>query len=125
MLNQLTRSERNLGTILTGLVLLAGLAMAIGGSGDLMGAQGWIVVVFSVAVLLALLLSLNAPEPSAGRIEAFYDGSMQGGGTPPPIWGGTGRLLGGWGAAPCPRPPPSPCRPIMPTCPRMQWATPT
>ncbi len=99
MIKQLTSSERTFAMIITGLVLAAGLAMAIGGRGDLMATQGWTILVFAGAVMILLLRGFDAPEPSPERLTHYYDDPTKVGIILALIWGVIGMFVGAWVAA--------------------------
>ena len=99
MIAQLTWHERRTAMVLVGLVFAAGLAMATGGRYDLMGAHGWIVMVFCGTVLVLLLRGLDAPEPSAERLSHYYDDPIKAGIVIALIWGVIGMFFGAWVAA--------------------------
>ncbi len=99
MVAQLTRDERILAMILAGLVLSAGLLMGIVGRADLMGAQGWIVVIFAGAVLLVLIGGFSAPQPDAGRLSHYYDDPTKVGIILTLVWGIVGLFFGAWVSA--------------------------
>ena len=96
MVRGLTRSERISAMMLTGIVLLAGLAMAAGGRDDLMGAHGWIVLLFGGAVFIALMRAFDAPEPSPERLSHYYDDPIKVGVVLTLIWGVIGMAVGAW-----------------------------
>jgi hypothetical protein len=58
MLNELTKIERYLALGLAILVVLAGLLLAAAGRDTLMGSQGWVVLLFGLAVCLSALSGL-------------------------------------------------------------------
>ena len=99
MLAQLTSGERQLSIVVLILMAMVGLAMAAAGRGDPIGVHGFIVVVASLAMLFVMLSALYAPEPSAERLDHYYDDPSKVGVILTMIWAMVGMFFGVWVAS--------------------------
>ena len=72
---------------------------AAGGRGDPMGAQGFIVLLFSIAVGFYVMSGYYAPEPDDSRLASYYDDPTKVGIILSLIWGIIGMFIGVWVAA--------------------------
>jgi cytochrome c oxidase cbb3-type subunit 1 len=99
MLAQLTSGERQLSIVVLTLMTMVGLAMAAAGRGDPIGVHGFIVVVASLAMLFVMLSALYAPEPSAERLDHYYDDPSKVGVILTMIWAMVGMFFGVWVAS--------------------------
>ena len=99
MLAQLTSGERQLSVVVLTLMTMVGLAMAAAGRGDPIGVHGFIVVVASLAMLFVMLSALYAPEPSAERLDHYYDDPSKVGVILTMIWAMVGMFFGVWVAS--------------------------
>jgi cytochrome c oxidase cbb3-type subunit 1 len=99
MVSQLTVSERQLALVILGLLAICGLAMAVGGRGDPMGAQGFVVLIYTVGVAFMVMAGLYAPEPDDGRLSRYYDDPTKVGIVLTMIWAVIGMGFGVWVAS--------------------------
>ncbi|HWK50623.1 MAG TPA: cbb3-type cytochrome c oxidase subunit I, partial [Steroidobacter sp.] len=70
--------------------------MAVAGRGDLLGAQGWIVLLFGVVGLFVVISGYYAPEPSDSRLDNYYDDPTKFGIIVSMIWAVFGLFVGDW-----------------------------
>ncbi|MEO5760121.1 MAG: cbb3-type cytochrome c oxidase subunit I, partial [Mesorhizobium sp.] len=99
MLAQLTSGERQLSIVVLILMAMVGLAMAAAGRGDPIGVHGFIVLAASVAMIFVMLSALDAPEPSAERLDHYYDDPSKVGVILTMIWAMVGMFFGVWVAS--------------------------
>ena len=99
MIAQLTGAERRQALTILTAVAVAGLAMAMAGRGDPMGAQGWIVLAFAGALFVLVGGSLEEPEPTEDRLSAYYDDPTRVGVILALAWAVVGMGMGVWVAA--------------------------
>ncbi|AZI36336.1 cytochrome-c oxidase, cbb3-type subunit I [Caenibius tardaugens] len=82
------------------LVILAavGLAMAAAGAArmDPMQAHGFLVLLFCLGLLCVVLNDYFAPEPSAARLESYYDDPSKAGIIIAMLWAVFGMFIGDW-----------------------------
>ncbi len=76
-----------------------GLAMAMAGRGDAMGAHGWIVLLFAGVLFVVVGDALYEPEPSEDRLASYYDDPTKVGILLALIWAVVGMGMGVWVAA--------------------------
>jgi cytochrome c oxidase cbb3-type subunit 1 len=96
MMNRLTLAERQLATVLAGLVALGGFTMAAAGRGDPMGVHGWIVLILALAALLKVVAALQEPEPTEDRTASYYDDPTKAGIVLALAWAVVGMGMGVW-----------------------------
>ncbi|MFV0474551.1 MAG: cytochrome-c oxidase, cbb3-type subunit I [Pikeienuella sp.] len=99
MISQLTVSERGMALTLSGLGVLVGLLMAAFGDGDLMGAQGWVVMAFCLVIFGIVLRKIYDPEPTEDRSTSYYDDPTRVGILLALFWAVVGMGVGVWVAA--------------------------
>ncbi|WIJ26892.1 cytochrome-c oxidase, cbb3-type subunit I [Devosia sp. RR2S18] len=99
MIADLTRTERLWAMIILGVLTLLGLAMAAAGRADLLGIHGWMVLAAGVIGFTAVAQRYNAPEPSAERLNEYYDAPTKLGIILTLLWGVVGMGAGFWVAA--------------------------
>jgi cytochrome c oxidase cbb3-type subunit 1 len=99
MVSQLTIRERQRGCWILGILALLGLAMAAADPHGLFGAQGYVVLAFSAAMLCVVLRHLFDPEPGPERLDAYYDDPTKVGIILAMIWAIAGLAAGVWVAA--------------------------
>ena len=99
MVAGLTYSERWLGLAILAVLGFAGLAMAVGGRGDPMGAHGFIILVFSLGVAFFVMAGFYAPEPGHERLSHYYDDPIKFGIVVTMAWAVFGMFFGVWVAA--------------------------
>jgi len=99
MLADFTRDERVGALIILGGLVLAGLAMAIGGRNDLLGLHGWLVFGLAVAAFFVVIRQYDLPEPGPERLAEYYDAPTRFGLILTLIWGVIGMGVGLWVAA--------------------------
>ncbi|MGN6142454.1 MAG: cytochrome-c oxidase, cbb3-type subunit I [Mesorhizobium sp.] len=95
----LTVTERQVALVVLLALSLIGLAMAAAGRGDPMGAQGFIVMIFSVGLGFAVMSGYYAPEPDESRLSRYYDDPTKVGIVLTMIWAVIGMAVGVWVAA--------------------------
>ena len=99
MMSKLTGAERRSALMICFAVLIAGGAMAALGRGDLMGAQGWVVIAFAALMLWFVMPSIGDPEPVEDRAASYYDDPTKVGIILAMIWAVIGMGMGVWVAA--------------------------
>ncbi|MHA6691005.1 cytochrome-c oxidase, cbb3-type subunit I [Devosia sp. A449] len=99
MIADLTRAERLWAMLILGALGLVGLAMAIGGRNDLLGAHGWIVLASGLGGFMLVLRGKDAPEPSPERLSEYYDEPTKVGIILTLLWAIAGMGAGFWVAA--------------------------
>jgi cytochrome c oxidase cbb3-type subunit 1 len=99
MVSHLTIAERKRGCIVLAVLAALGLAMAASDPHGLFGAQGYVVLIFTGAVLVVVLRRLFDPEPGAERFESYYDDPSKAGIVLAMIWAIAGLAAGVWVAA--------------------------
>jgi cytochrome c oxidase cbb3-type subunit 1 len=94
----LTVSERQWGMAILVILAFIGLAMAAAGASraDPMQAHGFIVLLFSLAVLGVLLRGFFAPEPPETRLESYYDDPSKVGIVVAMVWAVFAMFVGDW-----------------------------
>ena len=98
MVSGLTVSERQWGMAILVILAFIGLAMAAAGASraDPMQAHGFIVLLFSLAVLGVLLRGFFAPEPPETRLESYYDDPSKVGIVVAMVWAVFAMFVGDW-----------------------------
>jgi len=96
MIADMTRAERLTATILLGLLSLVGLALAIAGRNDPIGAHGWLILAAGAAGFFFVLSRLDAPEPDPARLEHYYDAPIKVGIFLTLVWAVIGMAVGVW-----------------------------
>ncbi|QPC92958.1 cytochrome-c oxidase, cbb3-type subunit I [Mesorhizobium sp. INR15] len=99
MLAQLTSGERQLSLVVLILMAVVGLAMAAAGRGDPIAVHGFIIFAASIAMIFFVLSALYAPEPSAERLDHYYDDPSKVGVILTMIWAMVGMFFGLWVAS--------------------------
>ncbi|MDB6182078.1 cytochrome-c oxidase, cbb3-type subunit I [Paracoccus fistulariae] len=99
MMSKLTGAERQSALLICIAVLLAGVAMAALGHGDLMGAQGWVVIAYCALMLWFIMPTIGDPEPTEDRSASYYDDPTKAGIIIGMIWAVIGMGMGVWVAA--------------------------
>ena len=99
MIADLTRGERLNAMLILGALGLVGLAMAVAGRNDLLGVHGWIVLAAGLGGFIAVMRGKDAPEPSADRLNEYYDAPTRLGIILTLIWGVIGMGVGFWVAS--------------------------
>ncbi|WCR12096.1 cytochrome-c oxidase, cbb3-type subunit I [Paracoccus stylophorae] len=99
MIANLTRNERQGALMISISVLIVGLAMAALGAGDLMGMQGWVVILFAAVMCTIVLRGLDADEPTEDRAASYYDDPTKVGIVISLIWAVIGMGVGVWVAS--------------------------
>tara|TARA_R110002074_G_scaffold157184_2_gene313916 strand:- start:3027 stop:4679 length:1653 start_codon:yes stop_codon:yes gene_type:complete len=99
MMNRLTTGERQAAMVLSGMVALAGFAMAIVGRGDPMGVHGWITLIFAGVLFFLVGNVLYGPEPTEDRAASYYDDPTKVGILLALFWAVVGMGMGVWVAA--------------------------
>jgi cytochrome c oxidase cbb3-type subunit 1 len=96
MIGQLTKNERQLAVFMLISLAIVGLAMAIAGRDDPLGAHGVIVIISAVGGMLALFSGYFDPEPSPDRLDHYYDDPTKIGVVLAMIWAVFGMFVGDW-----------------------------
>ncbi|GAB5429207.1 MAG: cytochrome-c oxidase, cbb3-type subunit I [Devosia indica] len=99
MFSDFSRDERIFSFIILGGLVVAGLAMAIAGRGDLLSTHGWLIFGLSLIAFFAAVRQFDRPEPSAERLSEYYDAPTRAGLILTLIWGVIGMGVGFWVAA--------------------------
>ncbi|MEQ8601652.1 MAG: cytochrome-c oxidase, cbb3-type subunit I [Devosia sp.] len=99
MFSDFSRDERIFSFIILGGLIVAGLAMAIAGRGDLLSTHGWLIFGLSLIAFFAAVRQFDRPEPSAERLSEYYDAPTRAGLVLTLIWGVIGMGVGFWIAA--------------------------
>ncbi len=99
MVATLTANERQLALFVSILVALAGVTMAAAGGQDLMGTQGFIILLCGLACTLAVIRGFFEPEPGAERLSQYYDEPTKAGIVLAMAWAVVGMFFGVWVAA--------------------------
>ena len=99
MIADLTRGERLNAMLILGALGLVGLAMAVAGRNDLLGVHGWVVLAAGLGGFIAVMRGKDAPEPSADRLNEYYDAPIRLGIILTLIWGVIGMGVGFWVAS--------------------------
>ncbi|MGN6460315.1 MAG: cytochrome-c oxidase, cbb3-type subunit I [Pseudolabrys sp.] len=96
MIGQLTKNERQIALVILLFIVLWGLSMAIAGHGDLLGPQGWIVLLAGVLGLFGVMSGYYTPEPSEERLANYYDDPSKVGIVLAMVWAVIGMFVGVW-----------------------------
>ena len=99
MISSLTGRERQSALLISILVVLVGLAMAAAGQGDLMGAQGWVVIAYGALMLWLIMPSIGGAEPVEDRSATYYDDPTKVGIILALIWAVAAMGMGVWVAS--------------------------
>jgi len=98
-MSRLTSAERSTAMLISGLVVLAGLVMAIAGRDDLLGVHGLIIVIFGAVTFFAVGNSIYDAEPTEDRTASYYDDPTKVGIILALIWAVIGMAMGVWVAS--------------------------
>jgi cytochrome c oxidase cbb3-type subunit 1 len=96
MIAQLTVNERQTAMVIAGALAVAGLAMAIAGGANVLGAHGWLVFACALALLFRIMSRYLEPEPSPERLTRYYDDPTKVGLILAMIWAIAGLFVGDW-----------------------------
>jgi cytochrome c oxidase cbb3-type subunit 1 len=96
MISQLTKNERQLSLVLLFALTLCGLAFAIAGRDDPIGAHGVLVTVVGLLGILGVISGYFSPEPGVDRFERYYDEPSKFGIVMAMIWVVFGLFIGDW-----------------------------
>src|SRR5688572_23467002 len=99
MVSQLTVAERKRGCLILAVLAALGLVMAASDPHGLFGAQGYVVLLSSAAMLFVVMPRLFDPEPHPDRLSAYYDDPSKVGIILAMIWAIAGLGAGVWVAA--------------------------
>jgi cytochrome c oxidase cbb3-type subunit 1 len=94
----LTINERQGAIVILVLLAVIGtvMAAAAGRTGDPMSVHGFIVLLFSLAVLAAVFWGYYTPAPDEGRLKSYYDDPSKAGIILAMIWAVIGMFVGDW-----------------------------
>ena len=98
MVSGLTIGERQGAIVILVLLAVIGtiMAAAAGRTGDPMSVHGFIVLLFSLAVLAAVFWGYYTPAPDEGRLKSYYDDPSKAGIIIAMIWAVIGMFVGDW-----------------------------
>ena len=96
MVSELTTGQRQMALTFLAMLALLGLFVAAFGRADPIGGHGWLVLVFSLLSLFAVLTNYYDPEPAADRSAAYYDAPVKAGIIIAMIWAVIGMFVGAW-----------------------------
>ncbi|MBN9532896.1 MAG: cytochrome-c oxidase, cbb3-type subunit I [Alphaproteobacteria bacterium] len=98
MVSGLTINERQGAIVILVLLAVIGtvMAAAAGRTGDPMSVHGFIVLLFSLAVLAAVFWGYYTPAPDEGRLKSYYDDPSKAGIILAMIWAVIGMFVGDW-----------------------------
>src|SRR5690606_24561687 len=99
MVSGLTVSERQLSLAVLTLLALCGLAMAAAGRAAALGVHGFIVLAFSLGLIVLVVSRYHDAEPPAERLAHYYDDPTRVGIVLTMIWAVVGMFFGVWVAA--------------------------
>jgi cytochrome c oxidase cbb3-type subunit 1 len=98
-MTRLTTTERQGAMVLSGMIALAGFAMAAIGRTDPMGVHGWIALFFAGTLFFVPANALYEPEPTEDRSKSYYDDPTKVGILLALFWAVVGMGMGVWVAA--------------------------
>lgn len=96
MISQLTKTERDVALLILLVLAICGLAMAVAGRNDPLGAHGAIVVLAAVIGLFGVISAYFAPEPDEERLNHYYDDPSKIGIIVAMAWVVFGLFMGDW-----------------------------
>lgn len=99
MIAQMTRDDRVTCLALLALVAAAGVLLGILGRWDILGAHGVLIIAYCALFAALLLPRLDLPNPSAARLEDYYDDPTKFGIGLTMAWAIFGMFVGVWVAA--------------------------
>ena len=96
MVGQLTKNERQSALIILLALAVCGLAMAVAGRDDPLGAHGALVIVAALAGFFIVGSGYYSPEPSEERLDHYYDDPTKVGIVLAMAWAVFGMFVGDW-----------------------------
>jgi len=99
MVATLTGGERQIALVISGLVAICGLTLAAAGRQDMLGAHGFIILVFGLACVFVIINGFYEPEPSPERFSSYYDEPIKAGVIAAMAWAVFAMFIGVWVAA--------------------------
>lgn len=96
MVSGLTLVERQIAIFLSLILLVWGIVFAAAGSGDPIGAQGFIIAAYAIAVVGAIITGYYAPAPGVDRLSSYYDDPTKFGIIVAMLWAIFGMFVGDW-----------------------------
>lgn len=96
MISQLTKTERLLALVISVFVAFVGLLMAGGGQADPLGAHGFVVLGFGIAMAFVIISGYHAPEPAKERLAQYYDDPVKAGIVLAMGWAVFAMFIGDW-----------------------------
>ncbi len=96
MIGQLTGNERQSALLILLVLTVVGLIMAVAGRHDPLGVHGALVMVVAIAGIFGVISGYYAPEPSADRLDSYYDTPTKFGIIAAMIWAVIGMAVGDW-----------------------------
>lgn len=99
MISTLTFNERRVALFLSGGVFLCGLFLAGLGKQDPLGVHGFIILLFGLAAIFAIVQGYYEPVPDSERLSFYYDEPIKAGIVIALLWAVLGMFVGVWVAA--------------------------
>ena len=99
MIAQLTTNERQTALVLLIVLAVVGLAMAVAGRDDLLGAHGALIMIVAIAGVFGVISGYYSPEPTEERFNDYYDEPSKIGIILSMGWAVAGMFFGVWVAA--------------------------
>jgi len=96
MIGQLTKNERQIALIILLGLTVCGLAMAVAGRHDPLGAHGALVIVAALAGIFFVISGYYLPEPTEERHYRYYDDPTKAGIILAMGWAVFGLFVGDW-----------------------------
>lgn len=96
MISQLTKTERLLALVISVFVAFVGLLMAGAGQADPLGAHGFVVLGFGIAMAFVIISGYHAPEPAKERLAQYYDDPVKAGIVLAMAWAVFAMFIGDW-----------------------------
>jgi cytochrome c oxidase cbb3-type subunit I len=96
MVGQLTKNERHIALIILVALAICGLAMAVAGRDDPLGAHGALVILAALAGIFFVIAGYYLPEPAEERHHHYYDDPTKAGIILAMGWAVFGLFVGDW-----------------------------
>jgi len=92
----LTKGERQLAIAISAVLALGGLFLAGAGRGGPLVVHGFIIVIFGVGAMFAVISGYFAPEPGTARLARYYDDPSKAGILIAMVWAVFAMFVGDW-----------------------------
>ncbi|HRE44259.1 MAG TPA: hypothetical protein PKY87_09840 [Terricaulis sp.] len=96
MISELTTGQRQAALAFLAMLALGGLFLAALGRADPIAGHGWLVLVYALLSLFAILTYYYDPEPKVDRSTEYYDAPVKAGIILSMIWAVVGMFVGDW-----------------------------